>query len=139
MALGISREAVKRAASVSSSEYDAVVDALIAELLPVIEACLSAEALADSHVQPVLQRGAIEVIAGEFLAQRLREEGAASSFEIGVLEISESPQRGARLSDPYGLIERGWSRLAPFLKPVYAISTTRDRDRVVREPHMEGW
>lgn len=139
MALEISREAVKRAASVSSSEYDAVVDALIAELLPVIEACLSAEALADSHVQPVLQRGAIEVIAGEFLAQRLREEGAASSFEIGVLEISESPQRGARLSDPYGLIERGWSRLAPFLKPVYAISTTRDRDRVVREPHMEGW
>ncbi|MCS7310614.1 MAG: hypothetical protein NZ741_10370, partial [Armatimonadetes bacterium] len=66
MGIVVTREAVKRAAAVSSSAYDAQIDALIADLVPVIEYTLSPEALSDSLAEPVLRRGATEIVAGEF-------------------------------------------------------------------------
>lgn len=139
MAIAVTRDAVKRTAAVSSSTWDSQIDALIADLVPVIEYTLSPDALADSALEAVLSRGATEIIAGEFLAQRLREEGATESFEAGSVRVGESPQPRADLGDPYGLIQRGWARLMPFLKPVYAQSTTRDRERQVSEQAMSGW
>lgn len=139
MPIVVTREAVKRTAAVSSNTYDAQIDALIADLLPTIECTLSEVALADSGLQAVLSRAATEVIAGEFLAQRLREQGATESFEAGGVRVGESPQTRANLGDPYGLIQRGWERLVPFRKPVTAQSTTRDRERTVTEQTMSGW
>lgn len=139
MAVVVTRDAVKRTAAVSSSTWDSQIDALIADLVPVIEYTLSPDALADSALEPVLGRGATEIIAGEFLAQRLREEGATESFEAGGVSVGESPQSRAELGDPYGLIQRGWARLVPFLRPVYAQSTTRDRERQVSERAISGW
>ncbi len=139
MAIVVTRDAVKRTAAVSSSTWDSQIDALIADLVPVIEYTLSPDALADSALEAVLSRGATEIIAGEFLAQRLREEGATESFEAGSVRVGESPLSGTDLGDPYGLIQRGWGRLMPFLKPVYAQSTTRDRERQVSEQAMSGW
>lgn len=139
MAIVVTRDAVKRTAAVSSSTWDSQVDALIADLVPVIEYTLSPDALADSALEAVLSRGATEIIAGEFLAQRLREEGATESFEAGGVRVGESPLSGTDLGDPYGLIQRGWARLMPFLKPVYAQSTTRDRERQVSGQAMSGW
>jgi hypothetical protein len=139
MAILVTREAVKRTAAVSSTTYDAQIDALIAELVPVIEYTLSADALADSTAEAVIRRGATEIIAGEFLAQRLREEGATEAFEAGGVRVGESPQSRADLGDPYGLIERGWARLEPFLKPVYAQSSTRHRERQVTDQAMTRW
>lgn len=139
MAITVTREAVKRTAAVSSTAYDGQIDALIADLVPVIEYTLSSDALADGALEPVLSRGATEIIAGEFLAQRLRAEGATEAFEAGGVRVGESPQSRADLGDPYGLIQRGWARLTPFLKPVYAQSTTRDRERQVPEQAMSGW
>lgn len=135
----VTRDAVKRTAAVSSSAWDSQIDALIADLVPVIEYTLSPDALANSALEAVLARGATEIIAGEFLAQRLREEGATGSFETGGIRVGESPQSRADLGDPYGLIQRGWARLMPFLKPVSAQSTTRDRERQVSEQTMSGW
>jgi len=159
MGILVTREAVKRAVAVSSTTYDAQIDALIADLVPVIEYTLSSDALADSAAAAVLSRGATEIIAGEFLAQRLREEGATESFEAGGVRVAqrlreegatesfeaggvrvgESPHSRADLGDPYGLIQRGWARLMPFLKPVYTQSTTRDRERQVTEQAMTRW
>jgi len=139
MGILVTREAVKRAVAVSSTTYDAQIDALIADLVPVIEYTLSSDALADSAAAAVLSRGATEIIAGEFLAQRLREEGATESFEAGGVRVGESPHSRADLGDPYGLIQRGWARLMPFLKPVYTQSTTRDRERQVTEQAMTRW
>jgi hypothetical protein len=139
MAIVVTREAVKRTAAVSTGSYDAQIDALIAEMVPVIEYTLSADALADSTAEAVISRGATEIIAGEFLAQRLREEGATESFEVGGVRVGESPQSRADLGDPYGLIQRGWARLMPFLKPVYTQSSTRHRERQVTEQAMRGW
>jgi hypothetical protein len=139
MAIVVTRDAVKRTAAVSSSAYDPQIDALIADVVPVIEYTLASDALADSALEAVLSRGATEIIAGEFLAQRLREEGATETFEAGSVRVGESPQSRADLSDPYGLIQRGWARLTPFLKPVYAQSTTRGRERQVSEQTMLGW
>jgi len=139
MGIVVTRDAVKRTASLSSSTYDSQIDALIADLVPVIEYALSPDALSDSTVEAVLSRGATEIIAGEFLAQRLREEGATESFEVGGVRVGESPQSRADLGDPYGLIQRGWARLMPFLKPVYTQSTTRHRERRVSEQAMTGW
>jgi hypothetical protein len=139
MGILVTREAVKRAAAVSSTTYDAQIDALIADLVPVIEYTLSSDALSDSAAAAVLSRGATEIIAGEFLAQRLREEGATESFEAGGVRVGESPHSRADLGDPYGLIQRGWARLMPFLKPVYTQSTTRDRERQVTEQAMTRW
>jgi len=139
MGILVTREAVKRAVAVSSTTYDAQIDALIADLVPVIEYTLSSDALADSAAAAVLSRGATEIIAGEFLAQRLREEGATESFEAGGVRVGESPHSRADLGDPYGLIQRGWARLMPFLKPVYTQSTTRDRQRQVTEQAMTRW
>ncbi|MDW8320655.1 MAG: hypothetical protein RMM08_04770 [Armatimonadota bacterium] len=139
MAITVTREAVKRTAAVSSNAYDAQIDALIADLAPVIEYTLSSDALADSTVEPVLRRGATEIVAGEFLAQRLRAEGATEAFEAGGVRVGEAPQSRADLGDPYRLIERGWARLTPFLKPVYAQSNTRDRERQVSEQAISGW
>ncbi|GIV17219.1 MAG: hypothetical protein KatS3mg022_2654 [Armatimonadota bacterium] len=139
MAVVVTREAVKRTAAISSTAYDGQIDALITDLVPVIEYTLSSDALADSTLEPVLSRGATEIIAGEFLAQRLREEGATEAFEAGGVRVGESPQSHADLGDPYGLIQRGWARLMPFLKPVYTQSTTRNRQRQVSEQTMSGW
>ncbi len=139
MAIVVTKEAVKRTAAISSSTYDAQIDALIADLTPVIEYTLSAEAVADPELTAVLSRSATEIIAGEFLAQRLREPGATEAFEAGSVRVGESPQAHADLRDPYGLMRRGWARLAPFLKPVYAKSTTRDRERRVTEESMSSW
>lgn len=139
MAIVVTRDAVKRTAAVSSSGYDTQIDALIADLVPVIEYTLSADALADAALQPVLSRAATEIVAGEFLAQRLREEGATETFTVGGMQVGERPQSHADLSDPYGLMQRGWARLAPFLKPVYAQSNSRDRERLVTEQTMTGW
>ncbi|MEJ5253555.1 MAG: hypothetical protein HPY54_16790 [Chthonomonadetes bacterium] len=139
MAVVVTRDAVKRTAAVSSSTSDAQIDALIADLTPVIEYTLAPEVLADSALEAVISRAATEIIAGEFLAQRLREQGATESFEAGGVRVGESPQTRADLSDPYGLMQRGWARLAPFLKPVYAQSTTRDRERQVTEQNISGW
>lgn len=139
MAIVVTRDAVKRTAAVSSNAYDAQIDALIADLTPVIEYTLAADALADSTLEAVINRAATEIIAGEFLAQRLREQGATEAFEAGGVRVGESPQARANLSDPYGLMQRGWARLAPFLKPVYARSNTRDRERQVTEQTVSGW
>lgn len=139
MAIVVTRDAVKRTAAVSSSTYDSQIDALIADLVPVIEYTLASDALADSALEAVLSRGATEIIAGEFLAQRLREEGATEAFEAGGVRVGESPSSRADLGDPYGLIQRGWARLVPFLKPVYAHSTTRHRERQVSEQTTLGW
>lgn len=139
MGMTVTREAVKRTAAISSTAYDAQIDALINDMVPVIEYTLSPDVLADSALEPVLSRGATEIIAGEFLAQRLREQGATEAFEAGGVRVGESPQSGAQLDDPYGLIQRGWARLMPFLKPVYAQSNTRHRERQVSEQAMSGW
>lgn len=139
MAIVVTREAVKRTAAVSSSAYDGQIDALIAELTPVIAYTLSPDALADSTLEAVLSRAATEIIAGEFVAQRLREQGATEAFEAGGVRVGETPQAGANLSDPYGLMQRGWARLAPFLKPIYAQSSTRNRERQVTEQTLSGW
>ncbi|GIV20998.1 MAG: hypothetical protein KatS3mg023_2749 [Armatimonadota bacterium] len=139
MAIVVTRDAVKRTAAVSSGTYDAQIDALIADLVPVIEYTLASDALADSALEAVLSRGATEIIAGEFLAQRLREEGATEAFEAGGVRVGESPSSRTDWGDPYGLMERGWARLMPFLKPVYAYSTTRHRERQVSEQTMLGW
>jgi hypothetical protein len=71
--LSVTRDDVKRKTRLGS-EYDAEIDALIAEMLPVIEYAIDPLYLdnPDAGLLATLNLGALELIAGEMLATLCR-------------------------------------------------------------------
>ena len=133
MALIIMRERVKEIAGGVDDAYDAVVDRLVAEWTPVLEFEIVSEAIADSTnagLRATLVLGATEIVAGEFLAQRMREPGAADGLRIG--EIALTPPRADPL-DPSGLKAQGRRRLSPYLKSDPSTRTERNVAVAVRQ------
>ncbi|MCW5934504.1 MAG: hypothetical protein KIT45_09440 [Fimbriimonadia bacterium] len=123
--LTVTVEAVKRKACFLGDDLDEQIDALIEEYLPVIEYALAPEHL-DNPTQGLLDTlnlGALEIIAGEWLACLLREEGALDSVRAGALE-TKPPSRPPNPADPSGLMAQGWARLEPCLRNCSAIHWT---------------
>ncbi len=117
MSLTVTRDAVKAKAAIDGSTYDSAIDDLIDEWVPVLEFAIIPAELSDATAGLVstLDLGAVEVIAGEFIAQLARSPGAYDSIKIGDLEIR--PFFRPLASDPSGLKDQGRRRLRPFLKP----------------------
>ncbi len=114
--LTVSRADVKRKLRLTTTEYDAEIDALIAEMLPALRYAIEPSYLntSDADLQATLNLGALEIIAGEMHATLVRELGAMVGFRLGWLQVSPSVPRDP--ADPSGLKAQGYVRLKPFLK-----------------------
>jgi len=114
--LSVSRAAVKRKLRLTTNDYDAEIDALIAEMLPALRYAIEPSRLSagDADLLATLNLGALEVIAGEMGATLYRELGAWTGFRIGWLQVQPPALREP--ADPTGLKAQGYARLKPFLK-----------------------
>jgi len=114
--LTVSRADVKRKLRLTTNEYDAEIDALIAEMLPALRYAIEPSYLntTDTDLRATLNLGALEVIAGEMSATLYRELGAWTGFRIGWLQVQPPALRNP--ADPTGLKAQGYARLKPFLK-----------------------
>ncbi|MDW8106755.1 MAG: hypothetical protein RMK45_04655 [Armatimonadota bacterium] len=114
--LTVSREDVKRKLRLTTTAYDAEIDALIAEMVPALRYALEPSYLNadDPDLQATLNLGALEVVAGEMGATLYRQLGAWAGFRIGWLQVLPPAPRDP--SDPTGLKAQGYARLKPFLK-----------------------
>ena len=114
--LSVSRAAVKRKLRLTTNEYDAEIDALIAEMLPALRYAIEPSYLntSDPDLLATLNLGALEVIAGEMGATLYRELGAWTGFRIGWLQVQPPALRDP--ADPTGLKAQGYARLKPFLR-----------------------
>jgi len=114
--LTVSRADVKRKLRLTTNDYDAEIDALIAELLPALRYAIEPSYLntSDPDLLATLNLGALEVVAGEMGATLYRELGAWTGFRIGWLQVQPPALREP--ADPTGLKAQGYARLKPFLK-----------------------
>ena len=114
--LTVSRAAVKRRLRLTTNEYDAEIDALIAEMLPALRYAIEPSYLntSDADLLATLNLGALEIIAGEMGATLYRELGAWTGFRIGWLQVLPPALRNP--ADPTRLKAQGYARLKPFLK-----------------------
>ncbi|MCH8274216.1 MAG: hypothetical protein IH851_05450 [Armatimonadetes bacterium] len=122
MALTVTRATIKEKCRITVTDFDTEIDNLITEQKPVIEF-----AILDAHVNDTsntglvktLDLGAAEVVAGEFLAQAMREPGAGEVLEFSDVRFGSRPpaQFKVPINDPFFLKAQGWVRLAPYLKP----------------------
>jgi hypothetical protein len=114
--LTVSRAAVKRKLRLTTNDYDADIDALIAEMLPALRYAIEPSYLSanDADLLATLNLGALEIVAGEMGATLSRELGAWTGFRIGWLQVLPPTLRNP--ADPTGLKAQGYARLKPFLK-----------------------
>jgi hypothetical protein len=114
--LSVSRAAVKRKLRLTTNEYDAEIDALIAEMLPALRYAIEPSYLntSDPDLLATLNLGVLEVVAGEMAATLYRELGAWTGFRIGWLQVQPPALREP--ADPTGLKAQGYARLKPFVK-----------------------
>jgi hypothetical protein len=110
MGITVTRARVKEKCGIADSGMDAAIDALILEIVPVVEARIRPEHLADVDAGTVatLALAATEVVAGEVLAQLDRAAGRGKLRLFGWEFAFGGP-------DPSGMIAQGWGRLAPYL------------------------
>jgi hypothetical protein len=114
----ITTEDVKRKARITTAEFDSEIDALITEMVTVIEYAIDPAHLNNQEpgLPETLNLSALEIVTGEFIAGLWREEGALVGFRLGWLQVSPPDSRGWNMNDPSGLVEQGWNRLASYLK-----------------------
>jgi hypothetical protein len=114
--LTVSRADVKRKLRLTTNDYDAEIDALIAEMLPALRYAIEPSSLStsDADLLATLNLGALEVITGEMGATLYRELGAWTGFRIGWLQVQPPALRDP--ADPTGLKAQGYARLKPFLR-----------------------
>jgi hypothetical protein len=114
--LTVSRADVKRKLRLTTNDYDAEIDALIAEMLPALRYAIEPSYLStsDADLLATLNLGVLEVIAGEMGATLYRELGAWTGFRIGWLQVQPPALRDP--ADPTGLKAQGYARLKPFLR-----------------------
>jgi len=114
--LTVSRADVKRKLRLTTNDYDAEIDALIAEMLPALRYAIEPSSLStsDADLLATLNLGALEVIAGEMGATLYRELGAWTGFRVGWLQVQPPALRDP--ADPTGLKTQGYARLKPFLR-----------------------
>ena len=112
MPLTISLEAVRSKCGLADTDFDSLILALIAEQRPAIEEMIRPDAMSGSLV--VLNLGATEIVAGEFLAQLCRQPGWSDQIVVQGLAIH--PYVGRDPLDPFGLKAQGWGRLRGYLR-----------------------
>jgi hypothetical protein len=142
MGLSVTKEQVKQKCRIGVSDFDDEIDDLIDEQLPVIEFSILDAHLDDASnvgLQATLNLGALEVIAGEFLAQAHREPGASESFWFADVTVSSRPPDVFRvsISDPFGLKAQGWGRLSPYLKPAVRSFMSTGTDIRFKEARLD--
>jgi hypothetical protein len=121
MSLLVTLTKVREKCGLTGTTYDARINNLIADWVPVIEFAVRADFIADTGnagLQATLNLGATELVAGEFLDQLSRESGATEAFYFGWFEITPNWRRAG---DPSGLKQQGALRLAPYLKHTDAL------------------
>jgi hypothetical protein len=118
MSLTISRDRIKERCMISVSDYDSLIDNLIADLEPMIEFAIRDEYLLDSDagLQAMLSYGALQIGTGEFMKCLLRKVGFAESIGYGVAVPMIGTQRAEEA-------QAGWMTLKPFLKNSFSNSS----------------
>ncbi len=135
---------VKRKCMIAGDDdsHDDSIEARIAEMQPALEFTLDPLYLnetGDAKLQALLQLGALELIAAEFLAQRWREAGFAEEFQAGGVRVGQFWERGKQL------LELGTARLAPFRRSLAEASgetrviASAPGDRQFTDDTMRGW
>ncbi len=114
----VNREDVKRQLRLTGTEYDAEIDALIAEMVPAIRYAIDPLYLEepDPDLLSTLNLGALEMVAGEMVATLWREIGVWVGFRIGWLQVNPPAPPLPNPNDPSGLKAQGYWRLSPYLK-----------------------
>ncbi len=114
----VNRADVKRKLRLLGTEYDAEIDALIADMVPAIRYAIDPHYLEnpDPDLVSTLNLGALELVAGEMSATLWREVGAWVGFRLGWLQVIPPTPPVPNPSDPSGLKAQGYLRLAPYLK-----------------------
>jgi len=115
MTVSVSSARVKEKCGVTGTTYDTPIGNLIAETVPAVRLLISEETLAseDADLAALVNLAATEWVAGEFMAQRLREPGVADGITVGELTL-RPPARN--LVDPSGLKAQAMARLLPYLR-----------------------
>jgi hypothetical protein len=135
--LTVSRADVKRKLRLTTNDYDAEIDALIAEMLPALRYAIEPSSLStsDADLLATLNLGALEVIAGEMGATLYRELGAWTGFRIGWLQVQPPALRDP--ADPTGLIPI--ARAEFTIAPLRRFPPLREGNRTrVRFPLLAG-
>lgn len=117
MSLVVTVARVKEKCGLTGITYDSTITNLIAEFLPAIEFAIRPEHLADTGnlgLQAVLNLGATEIVGGELMQQIARAPDGSELVRIGDNEILQAEP--AMWRAVFGLSERGWRRLRPFLR-----------------------
>ena len=145
MALTVTLEAVRRESMIEATDtsLDSSISALITEMLPRHEFTIDPLYLADADdadLRAALALGALELISGEFLAQRYREPGFSEEMQVGNIRVGQAWERGKSLT------EQGSTRLAPFRKAMgvsdgqsLLLASTGQSLRQFTGDEMSGW
>lgn len=118
LALTVSRDRIKERCGVSGSDFDVIIDNLIADLVPAIEFSIQNDYIndtANTGLQSLLTYAATEIVTGECFAQMSRQFGFREKIRVGELSIESSTP----LDDQSA---KGWSRLRPFLKTEFGVA-----------------
>lgn len=142
MALSVSVATIKRKCKITVSDFDTEIDETIDEQLPAIEFALEpsfVDDIGNTGLQATLNLGASEIVAGEFLAQQFREPGASEELDFYDIRFGvRNWQFGdSSVSDPFGLREIGWLRLAPYLKAEIAMKLGTRANIIAKTPMLE--
>ncbi|MBS1721794.1 MAG: hypothetical protein JSS66_02175 [Armatimonadetes bacterium] len=116
MSLVVTTSKVKERAGIGGSTYDTKISNLITDWVAMLEYAIAPSFLNDTGntgLQATLNLGAVEMVAGEFLAQLAREPGGSESLVFGWLSVRPAY---TNLADPFGIKAQGLARLMPFLK-----------------------
>lgn len=121
--LNVAIESLRRRCGLADDSSDAELLALRDEMLPLVEASLDSTWLETDRpeVRALLEFGASEIVAGEFLSQRWREDCWIAEVRFGEFSWRQAPHA----IDPSGLLARGWARLQPFLAADSGVSLRR--------------
>ena len=117
--LTVDKTRVAKKLKLDPTEHEGNIDALIAEMLPLISLKIETEYLetADANIQSILNLGATEIVTGEYLKEMANSEEDSDSFTAGIVKVGENKavqNRGKRANE---WIESGWSKLKDYLKP----------------------
>jgi hypothetical protein len=116
VALTVTRAKVKERCSFTDSSYDATIDSILADTLPVLEFALDPVALADTGntgLQATLNLAALEWVCSDVLGVVAREPGAAEGVKLFGFELFGRRVR----EDAADLRASAAARLRPYLKP----------------------
>ncbi|QEK12723.1 hypothetical protein FQB35_10485 [Crassaminicella thermophila] len=112
--LDIKVDRVRKKAGLDEAN-DEDIQITIIEMVPYLESKIKEECLQDASILPILNLGATEIIAGQFLRESAGESEEVD-LTIGPVKVSEKDQSKRKLLLSKELESKGWEKLQPYIK-----------------------